>query len=162
MLLQKELYYELSDLNNVGTKEDRQITFEEYDTENPYHYKAMDYFETGALTYGNADPQDIFFNSLADFYVGEGCIEIRIPWQLFNFADPTEMYIHDDYYINYGVEYIKIDTIMVGIGSGSDTIAMNKFELKPLGKKIEYHERLKESYNILQKYWNKEKKEGNI
>ena len=38
---------------------------------------------------------------------GDGFVEIKIPWQLLNFADPTKMYIHDDYYEVYGVEYLE-------------------------------------------------------
>lgn len=41
-----------------------------------------------------------------------------MPWQLLNFADPSRMEIHDDYYDgNYGVAYQYIDKIYVGIGT---------------------------------------------
>lgn len=159
MLMQEELYYELNDLESSGSTNDRQLSFTEYETENPYHYKVMGSYETGFLTYGNANPPDVNFNSLADFCAGDGYVEIKIPWQLLNFADPTKMYIHDDYYSNYGIEYLKIDSISVGAGTGENTIIMNQFELKPLGKNPVYHERLKESYYILQKYWTNESRE---
>ena len=63
------------------------------------------------------------------------------------------MYIHDDYYEVYGVEYLKIDSMKVGVGTGEEEIQMVDFELEPLGKKPEYHERLKESYYILKEFW---------
>jgi len=63
------------------------------------------------------------------------------------------MYIHDDYYENYGVEYLTIDKIFVGAGTGVNKIMMEDFPLEPLGKYPSYHERLKESYYILQEYW---------
>ena len=55
-------------------------------------------FETGILTYGNANPKAKDYNSLADFIVSGDYVEIKLPWQLLNFADPSRMTIHDDYY----------------------------------------------------------------
>lgn len=116
-----------------------------------------EYYESGKLTYGNANPSSENFNSLADFCAGEGFVEIKLPWQLLNFADPTTMRIHDDYYECYGVEYLTIDSIRVGVGDGSDTIQMTSFPMKKLGREPQYHERLKQSYYILQDYWTQEK-----
>lgn len=130
------------------------IPFREFQfIDNNEFYRLIQRYETGKLRYGNADPSASDFDSLADFCAGEGFAEIRIPWQLLNFADPTQMKIHDDYYEHYGVEYLTIDSMQVGAGEGSNTIQMVPFDLKPLGKKPEYHERLKESYYILQGYW---------
>ena len=116
-------------------------------------YTLVQTYETGKLTYGNANPDSPDFNSLADFCAGEGFVEIKLPWQLLNFADPTTMRIHDDYYECYGVEYLTIDSIRVGVGDGSDTIQMASFPMKKLGRNPEYHERLKQSYYILRAYW---------
>ena len=82
-------------------------------------------------------------------------MEIRIPWQLLNFADPSEMMIHDDYYEHYGVEYIQIDEMYVGFarGRGRYRIPMAAFPLEGWGNHPSYHERLKKSYYILQDYW---------
>ena len=113
-------------------------------------------YETGLLTYGNANPEDGDFNSLADFcFTGSGA-EIRIPWQLLNFSNPSEMMIHDDYYQHYGVESISIDTLYVGAAVEGETeyrIPLSPFALAGWGKSVTYHERLKESYYILQDYW---------
>ena len=113
-------------------------------------------YETGLLRYGNANPEAEDFDSLADYMFTEDGVEIRIPWQLLNFANPSEMMIHDDYYENYGVEYIHIDEMYVGMAVGDDTeyrIPMAAFPLEGWGKTVTYHERLKESYYILQDYW---------
>lgn len=113
-------------------------------------------FETGHLTYGNANPKSEDFNSLADFMHRGDCIEIRIPWQLLNFADPSKMMIHDDYYDdNYGIEYISIKKMYVGLsfGIGEERIPMDSVALKGWGDKVTYHERLKASYCILKDYW---------
>lgn len=113
-------------------------------------------FETGILTYGNANPQAPAYNSLADFIVNGDYIEMKLPWQLLNFADPSRMTIHDDYYDgNYGVEYITIDKMYIGLscGAGDRRIPLYSKELNGWGNKVTYHERLKPSYYILQSAW---------
>ena len=114
-------------------------------------------YETGKLRYGNANPKDEDFDSLADFiFTEDGGVEIRLPWQLLNFSNPSEMMIHDDYYECYGVENLHIDEMYVGLGSGEnsgDRIRMEPFALEGWGKTVTYHERLKESYYILKDYW---------
>ena len=113
-------------------------------------------YVTGALRHVIANPESEDFDSLADFCYTDHGVEIRIPWQLLNFANPSEMMIHDDYYENYGVEYIHIDEMYVGMATGDDTeyrIPMAAFPLEGWGKTVTYHERLKESYYIFQEYW---------
>ena len=109
------------------------------------------------MTYGNANPENADFNSLADFIFGDGFMELKLPWQLLNFANPSEMKIHDDYYEHYGVEYIQIEEMYVGIRNEENKnlrIPMNAFSLKGWGKKVTYHERLKASYYEVKNYWN--------
>ena len=113
-------------------------------------------YETGALRYGNANPEADDFDSLADYMFTQDGVEIRIPWQLLNFANPSEMMIHDDYYEHYGIEYIQIDEMWMGLtlGEGNEyRVPMASFALEGWGKTVSYHERLKESYYILQDYW---------
>lgn len=153
MLLQIDEFYQMNEIGNADQQTDKKLENSEFDMRNPYHYSVMKSYETGLLTYGNANPNADDFNSLADFCAGDGFVEIKLPWQLLNFADPSNMYIHDDYYEVYGVEYLKIDSINVGAGLGTEGIQMTEFELEPLGKKPEYHERLKESYYILKEFW---------
>lgn len=116
-------------------------------------------FETGKLKYGNANPKSPDFDSLADFMECGDYIEIKLPWQLLNFADPSRMKIHDDYYDgNYGIEYIQIDEMFVGIAATGDSrrVPFSSIPLQGWGNKVTYHERLKSSYYILQKLWTKE------
>ncbi len=116
-------------------------------------------FETGKLTYGNANPSSSEFNSLSDFCASGDNLEIKIPWQLLNFADPSRMKIHDDYYHgNYGVDYIRINTLYAGIGTQSTEgrIVLKPLALKSWGNSISAHERLKSSYSIMKEFWNAE------
>lgn len=113
-------------------------------------------FRTGVLTYGNANPDSGDFNSLADFICNGDYIEAKLPWQLLNFADPSRMEIHDDYYDdNYGVDYQRIDRLYVGVGTEATEgrIHLAPLELKGWGNTVTSHERLKSSYDMLKSLW---------
>lgn len=115
-------------------------------------------FETGKLRYGNANPDSADFDSLADFAQSGDYIEVKLPWQLLNFSDPSKMEILDDYYSgNYGIKFININKMNIGIMTeSSNRCHLSSFELKGWSNKVTYHERLKNSYYLLQSYWNKE------
>ena len=112
-------------------------------------------YETGRLLYGNANPSSPDFNSLADFIFAGDYVELKLPWQLLNFADPSRMTIHDDYYENYGVDYITIDTMYLGLTDGEDEgrAALCPAALKGWGNTVSYHERLKASYDAMRRLW---------
>lgn len=113
-------------------------------------------FRTGLLTYGNANPESPDFNSLADFIRSGDYIEVKLPWQILNFADPSRMEIHDDYYDgNYGVAYQSIDALYVGVGTAETAgrIHLEPLALEGWGNRVTYHERLKSSYDILKALW---------
>lgn len=113
-------------------------------------------YETGALRYGNANPQSPDFDSLADYIINGDFVELKLPWQLLNFADPSRMLIHDDYYNgNYGVEYIQIKEMYLGVSDGTDEarVPFSPVALEGWGNQVTYHERLKSSYYILQALW---------
>ena len=112
-------------------------------------------FNAGKLKYGNANPKDENYDSLADFSIKDDYIEIRIPWQILNFANPSEMKIHDDYYKHYGVEEISINKLYAGVGVNGETerIKSGTLKLKGWGSDVKFHERLKKSYYILQDFW---------
>jgi hypothetical protein len=111
-------------------------------------------YETGLLKYGSVDPSSEHYNTLADFMTGENCIEIRLPWQLLHFSNPSDMEIYGDYYENYGVSEHTINRLYVGVGDNNNQrIALGELRLRGWMGKISYHERLKDSYYILQKNW---------
>ena len=118
---------------------------------------AAETFETGLLTYGDANPEHPYFNSLADFICSGDYIEVKLPWQILNFADPSKMEIHDDYYDdNYGVKYQKIDRLYAGIGTvhTKGRVHMEPLALEGWKNDVTYHERLKSSYYMLKEFWN--------
>lgn len=113
-------------------------------------------FESGKLVEGNANPSSSAFDSLADFCFGEGFVEVRIPWQLLNFSDPSKMMIHDDYYTYYGVESYAVDTIYLGIGTAGkegETLSLQPVALEGWDEAATSHERLKAVYFALRDEW---------
>ncbi len=115
-----------------------------------------EYYETGVLVCGNSNPNASDFNSLADYCFGENCVEIKLPWQMLNFSNPSKMQIHDDYYAKYGIEYMSIDRLYAGavVNPHNDTaVLLGSFSLKGWGSNVEYHERLKPLYYALQNLW---------
>jgi len=113
-------------------------------------------YETGRLMHGNANHRSADFNSLADFYINpkNRSIELRIPWQLFNVADPStrtvigDLYEYDYFFFDpvqiegFNFELFRIsDGVITEGGSGF-------FSWKPW-ETVRYHERLKKSYEII-------------
>lgn len=105
--------------------------------------------EVGKLIYGNSNPNSSEYNSAADFYYGKDFVEVRIPWGLINFMDPSTNIIKDDYYENTSISPLEISEIYAGltikngassINMSSESINLNKWESPT------YTERLKPAY----------------
>ena len=115
-------------------------------------------YETGKLVHGNANPMSYDFNSVSDFYIGDNYIEIRIPWALLNFMDPSTKQIKDDFYKEFKINPLQINEISVGctIKENGLTAKRLKSESYDLEGWImpKYHERLKQSYYILKEELN--------
>jgi len=116
--------------------------------------RRLESWETGRLTHGINNPSHHNFNSLADFSFGPNLVEIRIPWMLLNFFDPSTMQVHDDYFDNFGVEGLSIKNIYVGVAhSNSKHVSMSPIDLHSWRGNLKFHERLKSSYYIMQQAW---------
>lgn len=116
-------------------------------------YLPMQKYETGKLKYGIGNPTNSEFDSLSDFYINGDIIELRIPWMLFNFMDPSNKEIISDMYKN-DIKGTTIDDITFQF------ISRNEIEDKKTNIIVynyskwdmpTYHERLKKSYYIVQK-----------
>lgn len=120
-------------------------------------------WEAGRLLHGSQDLEDGDYHSLTDFCWGEQCVEIRLPWLLLNVGDPAGMAVHRDYYHHYGVEFKEIKKMWMGLAGpdGGVDIPMEAFALKGW-KKVEFGERLKESYYIMQAQWKGEDADGAV
>lgn len=134
------------------------------------------YYETGQLHHGNGNPEAADYDSLADFYSNpdDGIIEIRIPWLLLSFKDPSQREVISNIYeedeggigelidgIHVGVLFVQptnnedfqyevIDSLPE-LQNGKmvkDSIEMYSWEPWDLPL---YEERLKKSYYIVKK-----------
>lgn len=109
-------------------------------------------YETGKLVYGNANPKNKDFNSVSDFYIGENYIELRIPWGILNFMDPSTKQIQNDFYEKFKTKPLMINDINVGVtvkeGNKTDRLHSATYDLDSWIMPT-YHERLKESYYII-------------
>lgn len=107
------------------------------------------YLESGLLTYGINNPDSKDFNSLADFYFKDGCIEIRIPWYVLNVMNSTIGVCLDDFYLSGDINTQKFSSIKVGLARLDD----KDIELYDIGyftkSKSSFHTRLKKSYEII-------------
>lgn len=115
-------------------------------------------YETGKLVHGNANPMSYDFNSVSDFYIGDNYIEIRIPWALLNFMDPSTKQIKDDFYKEFKINPLQINEISVGCtikenGLTSKRLKSESYDLEGWVMP-KYHERLKQSYYILKEELN--------
>lgn len=118
-------------------------------------------YETGMLRKGNGNPESPDYDSLADYEVNEdeGVVEIRIPWLLLNFTDPSRREVWADLYANEEMtreitEGIEVGLLLIENEEVKLSVPENKSYLKSYtweGWTLpEYKERLKESYYILQ------------
>ena len=110
-------------------------------------------YETGKLIHGNANPSSNNFNSLSDFYIGSNYIEVRIPYGILNFMDPSKGYIQDDFFDTFQIKPLKINDIGIGLtlvdnNNIKSRIKSSKYKLKEWTQPT-YKERLKDSYYIL-------------
>ena len=114
--------------------------------------KYLPVYETGKLRLGNGAPGSEDYDSLADFCYGDDCVEIRIPWALLNVANPADMLIPDDYYENYGVDFIGADCFYMGVSKGgSSEIELEEFSLS--WEDRTYEETIRISIEIVQSAW---------
>ncbi|MCQ4637260.1 hypothetical protein NE619_11050 [Anaerovorax odorimutans] len=130
-------------------------------------WEPADLFNTGKLRPGNGNPNSREFNFLTDYCVSGDEIEIRIPWGLINFSDPSNMRIHDDYYKHYGVENLSINHLNTalytrkgGRGGQVSSTGFAAMKLEGWGNLPTYHQRIKKSYYYMQEIYGKYLKEG--
>lgn len=109
-------------------------------------------WETGKLKYGSLDKKSSEYSTLTDFCEKDGTVEIRIPWMLLNFADPSQKEILTDLDGDGQNKTRKIDKIQIGIGElgQKEEITMKSYRWEDWNE-ISYTTRLKDSYPIVKK-----------
>lgn len=89
-----------------------------------------------------------------DVAVGDGSVEIRIPYQLLNVYDPMKFTIHDDYYEHYGVEPLQVEQIYLSVANrhGKSTKS-TAIPIESIGELEDVEEYLKPAYFTVKNYW---------
>ncbi len=92
--------------------------------------------------------------------MGDGVTEIRLPWFLLNFSDPSTGEIVDNMYAdpqssNEQIPFRTVEDIGVGLFD-ADGASWGRYTLKNWDMPT-YHERLKQSYYMVREYWKGQK-----
>ncbi len=106
-------------------------------------------YDTGELRCGMGVPDTESYDSLADLCYGENCLELRLPWEILNFRDPSTKEIEDDFWQRGELCGRDISEIWFGVKCGKDQINMVSYTWADWDH-VEFTERRKDSYWILQ------------
>lgn len=110
--------------------------------------------EVGRMRRGNTDPSSPEFDNLADWYAKGNVLEVRIPWMLLGFTDPSSRRVWNYPYEAGRLEPVETDEVRVypAVRPEEET---PRDEVDPLSyswkgwEEPTYHERKKESYEPL-------------
>ena len=105
-------------------------------------------FPAGKLVYGISEYDSEEYNSIADFYYENDVLEIRIPWLLLNFRDPSRKEIEGDFWANEWFCEMTIDGIKIGLSGEGERAEMKEFQWENWDY-YPYFERLRKSYFML-------------
>ncbi|PZE19601.1 hypothetical protein [Paenibacillus xerothermodurans] len=120
----------------------------------------FDSLEAGKLMRGITDPAHPEFNNLADWYADGSVIEIRLPWMLLGFTDPSQAHVWSYPYGKQAVETeeadgIRIEPHLQASSTSGAASAPASAAVEPLNyewdhwDEVDYHERLKQSYHVI-------------
>lgn len=104
------------------------------------------YYESGLLKYGNANPNSKDYCSQADFYQRDGKVEIRIAWYLLNVMN-ARLGVCIDELCGEDIQFTEFSDIYIG-GGKSGEIKMFSADFTPLSD-IQINSRLKTSYHYM-------------
>jgi hypothetical protein len=125
----------------------------------------------GILRRGTTDPADPDYDSMAAWEASGTVIEMRIPWNLLGYSDPSSRqaisyqlpkgkYFESE--TSEGIRFVpwirpKHRSGVIGLGSGPEAYAVSELPIyrwKEWEEQVNYIERIKQSYNIVkQAFW---------
>jgi hypothetical protein len=111
--------------------------------------------EVGVLREGITDPSSPEFNNLADWYAEGNVLEIRIPWMLLGFTDPSSLQVWDYPYEADQLDPVTTDGVRVYPALRPAEGSVETEEAEPLEYTWEgwdqpaFYERKKKSFDIL-------------
>ncbi|HEX6711544.1 MAG TPA: hypothetical protein VF068_14530 [Rubrobacter sp.] len=113
-------------------------------------------YEVGKMKPGITDPSNPDYDSLADWYAKGDVLEVRIPWTMLGYTDPSTLRVWDYPYEADGIKSVKVEGLRIypTVRNPGQT---SPEEIKPLAYTWDgwdqptYHERKKQSYYFLKK-----------
>ncbi|MDQ3854958.1 MAG: hypothetical protein M3281_01015 [Chloroflexota bacterium] len=110
--------------------------------------------EVGRMRFGKTDPQSAAYDSLADWYAERDVLEVRVPWMLLGFTDPSSLQVWNYPYKVSRLEPVGVDGIRVypAVRWPAEASPQEVEPLKYTWQRWDlpaYHEREKQSYAIL-------------
>lgn len=116
-------------------------------------------YEAGVMKPGITDPSDPRYDSLSDWYAEGDVLEVRIPWTLLGYTDPSSLRVWDYPFEVNGIEAVRNDELRIYPTVRSEG-GTQSVDVEPLSYSWEgwdvpiYHERKKKSYEILREAFN--------
>ncbi len=104
--------------------------------------------DTGLLRYGNGDPGSADYDSLADFCYGDNFVEIRIPWSMLSFRDPSTKEVEADFWTNGMLSGMTVSEIYLGLCKDTLSAPMQSYTWENWDQPMT-HERKKQSYDMM-------------
>jgi|GEM_PF-221707 len=114
--------------------------------------------EVGIMKSGKTDPDDPSSNTLADWYAKGKVLEIRIPWMMLGFTDPSSRqvwkYPYDGNEIDpTTVQGVSVEPVISSNGKSARTSTKPLFYQWKTWDEPTYHERKKHSFEIVRKVY---------
>lgn len=113
-------------------------------------------YDVGKLHWGTNDPNSDQFNNLSDWYLQGDTLEVRIPWMLLGFTDPSRLQVwkypyQADVLTPIDTEGVSVSAALSQAGAAASgtveptarSYTWDAWDLPP------YHERKKKSFDIL-------------
>jgi hypothetical protein len=115
-------------------------------------------YPIGNLIHGTTDPKAKDYNSLSDFYVKNHILEIRIPWGMLGFTDPSSQQVWTIQ--DQSIGHNTIHEVSLYTMQGEQFIKVLDYPLSSWNLP-NYHERKKKSFYIIQDVFKENRKEEN-
>ncbi|MFM1651124.1 hypothetical protein ACI7RC_03360 [Brevibacillus sp. B_LB10_24] len=129
-------------------------------------YHPFEDVTVGKLRRGTTDPEDPAYDSLAMWQARGQVVELRIPWMLLGFTDPSSHHVMS--YRDEGKGFVierskgirlipwikeRNSNQVIGLESDGPVYLVTKWPiyLWPDWEKVDYHERTKQSYEIMRR-----------
>lgn len=134
----------------------RQYTLPETGERTPFEA-----FDTGMLHFGCGDPASEEYDSLSDLCAEGDTVELRIPWMMLNIMDPSSKQAAGDFYTQDEIAPVTVEGVSLGVcrDGARETVPMALYTWENWDMP-DSHERLKQSYYILQAYFADRKQGG--